>query len=284
MKVEHIILRGDGAFNQDKFVEAVARGTVAADTALRMEVEELDTRQLSAVKGDASVVAVAPVIPMQLIAPRDVQQAASPSAGEPTWGVDAVGATTSPFSGEGIVVAVLDTGIDAAHPAFAGAQILQKDFTGEGDGDSHGHGTHCAGTIFGRDASSGRIGIARGVKRVLVGKVLGMQGGGSSEQIVSAIQWAADNGANVVSMSLGIDFPGFVAHLQAQGFPPELAASRALEGYRENVQLFEKLAAFMKVRGAFSQNAMLIVAAAGNESDRDVNPEFEVGVSPIHPS
>ena len=76
----------------------------------------------------------------------------------------------------------------------------------------------------------------------LIGKVLGAQGGGSSEQIVSAIQWAVENGANVISMSLGMDFPGFVAQLEQAGLPTELATSRALEGYRANVQLFERLA------------------------------------------
>ena len=60
--------------------------------------------------------------------------------------------------------------------------------------------------------------------------------GGESEQIVSAIQWAVNNGANVISMSLGMDFPGFVKRLmQQRGLPAELATSRALEGYRANV-------------------------------------------------
>jgi subtilisin family serine protease len=81
-----------------------------------------------------------------------------------------VGADTSPFSGDGIVVAVLDTGIDASHPAFEGVDIVQKDFTGEGVGDQHGHGTHCAGTIFGRTSEGTRIGVAPGVKKALIGK------------------------------------------------------------------------------------------------------------------
>ena len=62
-----------------------------------------------------------------------------------------------------------------------------------------------------------RIGVARGVQKALIGKVLG-EGGGSSATIASAIQWAMDNGANVISMSLGIDFPGYQASLQASGF------------------------------------------------------------------
>jgi subtilisin family serine protease len=217
---------------------------------------------------------------MKVIAPRDVQAVGSqPAATEVAWGVKAVGADTSPFSGVGVVIAVLDTGIDKTHPAFAGVQITEKDFTGEGNGDNHGHGTHCAGTIFGRTTASRRIGIAPGVTQALIGKVLGAEGGGS-DTIANAIQWAVESGANVISMSLGIDFPGFVKYMQeVQHFPPELATTRALEGYRANVQLFERLAALIRARAQFGQPTV-IVAAAGNESERDVNPDFEIAVSP----
>jgi subtilisin family serine protease len=192
--------------------------------------------------------------------------------------VQAVGADTSPFTGNGIVVAVLDTGIDPNHPAFAGVDLVRKNFTNAGDDDDHGHGTHCAGTIFGRDVNNTRIGIARGVKKAMIGKVLGGNGGGS-DVVMQAIQWATNNGANVISMSLGIDFPGFVKELTGQGIPTELATSMALEGYRANVLLFERLASLISAQNLFMQ-ATLLVAAAGNESQRDVNPDFEIAVSP----
>jgi subtilisin family serine protease len=83
----------------------------------------------------------------------------------------------------------------------------------------------------------------------------------------------------VISMSLGIDFPGFVAALQAKGMPAEMATSMALEGYRTNILLFEQLAGLVKAQGALVQ-ACVIAAAAGNESRRDQNPDFEIGVSP----
>ncbi|UFH57455.1 S8 family serine peptidase [Spirosoma sp. KNUC1025] len=215
---------------------------------------------------------------MKLVEPFDVQDVLQPAAPSIAWGVQAVGADTSPFTGNGVVVAVLDTGIDATHPAFAGVTLVQQDFTGEGNGDQHGHGTHCAGTIFGRDVNNTRIGVAKGVQKALIGKVLG-NNGGSSGSIVNAIQWATQNGANVISMSLGIDFPGLVKRLQDSGLPPELATSRALEGYRANVQLFEKMAQFIRASSPFFQTTLLI-AAAGNESRRDQNPDFEIAVSP----
>jgi len=71
---------------------------------------------------------------------------------------------------------------------------LRKNFTNAGDDDEHGHGTHCAGTIFGRTVENKRIGVAPGVKKAIIGKVLGGNGGGS-DIVMQAIQWAANNGA-----------------------------------------------------------------------------------------
>src|SRR5262249_30176314 len=154
---------------------------------------------------------------------------ATPAAGTTTWGVTAVGADTSSLDGSGIIVAVLDTGIDRTHPAFTGVTLTEQDFTGDGNGDTNRHGTHCPGPIFGRDIAGTRIGVARGVTKVLIGKVIGSQGG-ASDRIASAIQWALDNGAHVISMSLGIDFPGYQQQLQASGVPQKAATSMALEG------------------------------------------------------
>ncbi|WP_211193338.1 S8 family serine peptidase [Actinoplanes sp. TBRC 11911] len=107
----------------------------------------------------------------------------------------AVGAAGSPFTGASVRVAVLDTGIDAAHPAFTGVSLTQKDFTGEGDGDENSHGTHCAGTVFGRDVGGTRIGVARGVTDVLIGKVLIKRGVGSTANLAAGTHWAVTNGA-----------------------------------------------------------------------------------------
>lgn len=280
MKETHVILRSPRPATRDLFLGAAAPAAAEAVAAgLKVEVEDIERRDLPELTNQPDVVAVAPSIPMKLVEPVEDDGAAQPAAAGVAWGVRAVGADTSPFTGQGIVVAVLDTGIDAAHPAFAGVTLVQKDFSGEGNGDLHGHGTHCAGTIFGRDTNGVRIGVARGVQTALIGKVLGAQGGGASENIVSAVLWAAENGAHVISMSLGMDFPGLVDKLVNQGFPPALATSRALEGYRANVQLFERLASLVRTLGTFSQ-ATVIVAAAGNESERDVNPDFEIAVSP----
>jgi subtilisin family serine protease len=274
MSQKHVILRS-GAAGRDSVTAGTRR---ASSSPVVVDVEELQAPQALGLSREGDVVAVAPVMPMRLIAPVAMDATADPLANASTWGVKAVGADTSPFTGAGTVVAVLDTGIDPRHPAFAGVQLERRNFTNAGDDDEDGHGTHCAGTIFGRPVNGTRIGVAPGVTKAMIGKVLGGDGGGS-DAILQAIQWAANGGAHVISMSLGIDFPGFVSRLIARGVPAELATSMALDAYRANVLLFERLAGLIRAQGAFMQ-ASLLVAAAGNESRRDVNPDFEIFVSP----
>jgi subtilisin family serine protease len=278
MKQTHVILRTITG-SRAPHPGGPTPGPLAQAGGLEVEVDTLDSSEAGRVTRHRDVLAVAPAIPMKLIEPVSTP-GAQPAAAAVDWGVHAVGADTSPFTGDGSVVAVLDTGIDSAHPAFAGVTLVRQNFTDDADGDDlHGHGTHCAGTIFGRDVNDTRIGVARGVKKALIGKVLG-SGGGGSDQIVRAIQWAVNEGAHIISMSLGIDFPGFQRRLVEElGFPPELATSRALEGYRANVLLFERLASTIKSMGDFGAST-IIVAAAGNESQTDVNPDFKIWVSP----
>ncbi|MEO0621296.1 MAG: S8 family serine peptidase [Pseudomonadota bacterium] len=219
--------------------------------------------------------AIATPMPLSLIKPKGDPEVAAAAAGA-TWGVQAVGADTSPFTGDGAVLAVLDTGIDPTHPAFAGVELIRRNFTTESDDDVHGHGTHCAGTIFGRAVDGMRIGVAPGVKKAIIAKVLG-SGGGSSKELVEAIQWSVEKGANVVSMSLGIDFPGFVKFLiEDAGLETEPATSIALEQYRANVNLFSRLADLLRAQSGV-QTSCIMVAASGNESDR---PNYEIAVAP----
>jgi len=280
MATDYVILRSVAA-PKPEFRARTRGATPSADAAapsVKFEVDSFSASRAADVARTPGVECVAPVIPLKLIEPVPFDAPVDAKAAGSTWGVKAVGADTSKFSGEGAVVAVLDTGIDATHEAFAGIELVRKNFTTESDDDLHGHGTHCAGTIAGRKVAGFRIGVAPGVKKLLIGKVLG-QGGGGSNTLLEAIQWALQNGAQVISMSLGIDFPGLVAELVGEGFPPALATSRALEGYRANVQLFERLASLVRAQGDFGQPC-LIVAAAGNESQLDVNPQFAIAVSP----
>ncbi|MFB9200010.1 S8 family serine peptidase [Nonomuraea spiralis] len=108
------------------------------------------------------------------------------------------------FTGEGVKVAVLDTGVDATHPDLAGKVSGRKDFTDEPDErDLVGHGTHVASTIAGSGAASGGRyrGVAAGVT-LLDGRVCASRFC-SDSAILAGMQWAAEQGARVVNMSLG---------------------------------------------------------------------------------
>ncbi|MCW2995664.1 MAG: peptidase and in kexin sedolisin [Conexibacter sp.] len=176
------------------------------------------------------------------------------------------------------MVAILDTGIDQAHPAFAGVTMQVQDFTGTSGEDLNGHGTHCAGIVFGRDFDGRRIGVARGVDHALIGKVLDDTGSGSSEAAFRGIKWASDQGAHVVSMSLGFDFPGLVEDLVESGWPVDLATSKALESYGGNLRMFETLMALVRPVQGMSSGSV-VIGAAGNESRRDLDKAYEIAAS-----
>jgi thermitase len=105
--------------------------------------------------------------------------------------------------GNGVKVAVLDTGIDPNHPDFAGKIVAQKAFATAEINDKVGHGTHVAGTVT--TATNNSAGIAGTCPdcQLIIGKVMGDNGKGELSNIVAGITWAADQGAKVINLSLG---------------------------------------------------------------------------------
>ena len=105
------------------------------------------------------------------------------------------------FTGRGIGVAVIDTGVDARHPHLRGRVALSLDFTGARvrvrEGDPNGHGTHIAGII--RD-------IAPGAHIVSL-RAMGADGSGFTSNVIEAMDWAIDNrrawNIKIINVSLG---------------------------------------------------------------------------------
>jgi subtilisin family serine protease len=164
-----------------------------------------------------------------------------------TWGLQATKAGASAFTGAGIKVAILDTGLERNHPDFIGRTIVGRSFIPgvASFDDGHGHGTHCTGTACGSFAPpvpGRRYGVAHKAL-IYIGKVLSDGGSGTDGGILAGIDWAVANGCHVISMSLG-------ANVKTTSIAYETAGTRAL------------------ARGS------LIIAAAGNNAHRPADKGF----------
>jgi len=137
-----------------------------------------------------------------------------PGSREITWNVLKVNADdvwALGFNGEGIIVSVIDTGVnydhvdlndhvweDASYPNH-GFDFVNND---NDPMDDHGHGTHCSGTVAGDGTAGSQTGVAPEAT-IMCCKVLDSGGGGSESGVWSAIEFSVEHGAHVMSLSLG---------------------------------------------------------------------------------
>ncbi|MGB9661101.1 MAG: S8 family peptidase [Moorellaceae bacterium] len=155
------------------------------------------------------------------------------------WGVERIGAPAAwpRTTGAGVKVAVLDTGVDAGHPDLK-ANLVERvnlKFPGWTAGDNNGHGTHVAGIIAAADNTFGVVGVAPQVQIYAV-KIFDYRGRGFISDIISGLEWACKNKMQIVNMSFGTK-------------QPSIALQKAVE--------------------ACLQAGILLVAAAGNEGDKE---------------
>lgn len=143
--------------------------------------------------------------------------------------------------GAGARVCITDSGIDPGHAAFVGKTIISTSFFANSSAqtDTNGHGSHVAGTISTNGV--GGASVAPAVTLMTAKIFNGAGGGGSAAAIIAAVQWCADNQADVINMSLG--FTGGIPVAGNQGF----------------------IAAFEAGLDYATSRGVLIVAAAGNE-------------------
>lgn len=160
-----------------------------------------------------------------------------------TWGLSAIGAYPPVYTGRGVKVAILDTGVCTQHIDFVDREVVARSFVqGDRPGDVddwHGHGTHTAGVACGRRSPSSlapRYGVAPEAA-LYIAKVLDGCGVGTDGSILQGINWALEQGCRVLSMSLG-------------------------------VPLDEPMMTYVQVGRLALRNDALIVAAAGNDSAR----------------
>lgn len=175
-----------------------------------------------AISKSSLVQSIVPDLNVQMIDPQLHPQANPISIGsdEPffarLWGMDAINAPEAwnyGYTGAGVRVAILDSGIDAEHPDLApnlNTDLSASFVPGEGwnvrPGFYFNHGTHVAGTIAAADNQFGVIGVAPNVEIVAIKVLSEYSGSGSFSSINAGIVYAADIEADVINMSLGATF------------------------------------------------------------------------------
>jgi hypothetical protein len=281
----YVVLSTDAAADHDfEFTSPRAwSGDAAGPTSLVIDVVDVDEKEVGELRADPNSAAVMDAdVAFTLISPKskavaNIAMLKQVGAAKMPHGLIAVGAHTTPNTGQGVTVAVLDTGIDADHPVFQGKTITKKNFTNEGTNDQDvrddiGHGTHCAATICGAPVDDVHVGVAPGVVKLCAGKVLG-NSGGTLQMLLEGMFWAViQQKASVVSMSLGYDLAGNTKRMIAKGYDPALAASAAMRQQSDIIKGISTLRAFLESQ---SPNVVFL-AATGNESRR---PQFVLDAS-----
>jgi thermitase len=141
--------------------------------------------------------------------------------------------------GEGVKIAVLDSGADLQHPDISdnllpGINLVRRNNPPQ---DDNKHGTHVTGIICAQNNEIGMVGVAPKAKVIPV-KVLDGRGNGDMNLVAEGVRWAADNGADIISMSLGSPSPQqqlrrAIQYAAAKGIPTFCAAGNA--GNTENL-------------------------------------------------
>jgi len=166
---------------------------------------------LAALQKNPSVLAVIPDRPVSAYQHANGKGGGKPgNGGSPQVlpaGVARVGSPTSSSNGEGVGVAVVDTGVDLAHPDLAGTDNSFSAF-GASCQDDNSHGTHVAGIVAAQDNDGDVVGVAPKA-RIYCVKVLDNTGSGSDATVMAGLDWVLSNHnlvappIRVVNMSLG---------------------------------------------------------------------------------
>jgi subtilisin family serine protease len=201
----------------------------------------VDRAGLLALRADSNVASVSGAPMLSPIRPHRVADAKLEE--KLTWGIEQLNIPQlwdEKLTGDGILVAHLDTGVDGKHPALAGAVAHFAEFDRLGRAvkpaprprDSGDHGTHTAGTIAGRPVNGRHIGVAPKAK---LASAMVIEGGDAVARVLGGMDWAVGLGARVLSLSLGFrgwwpDFLALTRILRQKGMLPVFAVGNEEAG------------------------------------------------------
>ncbi|GAB3168878.1 S8 family serine peptidase [Telluribacter humicola] len=181
--------------------------------------------------------------------------------------INSSGAWQTGSQGEGVKVAILDTGFDLTHDDLAGNIIYSKSFVPSEPAQfdnkwGFSHGTHVAGIVAALDNSIGVVGVAPKSKLLMI-KVLSDQGGGNFSWIIAGILDAVEQGANVINMSLGAYLPRNGKFLDDNGTPDDPSDDKVVS---ETKAVQELLVVMTRVINYANQRGTTVIASAGNSA------------------
>jgi subtilisin len=253
---------------------------------LGLAVGYVDKGGLASLAADPQVGKVDKAPELSLIRPVRAQPAKLGM--DTSWGITRLKADrlwAAGFTGKGVLVGHIDTGVDGAHPALAGAIGKFAEFDMAGNqvpnakpSDSGEHGTHTAGTIAGRGGARGAFGMA---PEAQLASAMVIEGGQVIDRILAGMDWVIGEGVRIMSMSLGLRgytpaFQSVIDALRAANVLPVIAVgnegpltSRSPGNYANVLSI-----------GAIDSNDQVADFSSSQQFDRPVNPLCPSVVAP----
>jgi subtilisin family serine protease len=239
----------------------------------------VDRAGLASLRSDPAVASVQGAPKFSLIAPERVQD--TKLTVNETWGLRALKAPQlwdRGFTGQGVLVGHLDTGVDAKHPALKGAVASFAEFDMLGfemtpaptAHDSGDHGTHTAGTILGRPVQGRHVGMA---PDAMLASALVIEGGNAVARVLGGMDWAVGQRVRILSMSLGFrgwweDFIPITRILRRRQILPVFAVGNEGPGTSRSPGNYSQALSV----GAMEQNTSVADFSSSQEFQRSRDP------------
>lgn len=254
----------------DDKVSALSVGRKSSFSVVPVIATELDDRDIDKISSDPNVLSIEKDEPISIDSSAEYANA---------WGVSQVGGESAynmGYSGVGVKVAVMDTGIDYNHQDLANNYAGGYNFVSDNADpyDDNGHGTHVAGIIAASNNDSGVVGVAPNAK-IYALKILNSTGSGYTSAIIQALDWAINNGVNIVNLSFGtVNYPGTsledaLINAEAKGLTIIASAGNngTCIGDTDTVNYPAKFASVISVGAVDKSNSHPCFSASGSKLD-----------------